>query len=131
MAQQCNKQEFDLYKMLSFPQVQSTGKPPKQSWESDTTIPEKYQADFGNFKLDVIDTHGLADTRGVDQNKVIELIINRLKKECYVNCICLAFNGHKNHLTNVVREVITAIVSVYNQQFSITLLFVFSNTQDK
>ena len=130
-AKQFGMENFDLDKVTSF--VKSGAiVTEKKSWESDTTQSKKYEADFGEFMLDIIDTPGFADTRGEDQRKEnIANIINKVKEELYVNSVCLIVSGTQVRLTSVMKEVLTEIVSILPPDVLRNIIVVFTKTRDK
>lgn len=130
-AKQSGK-EFDPMKINSFVEVEHSKEQTAKSWDSDTTKSKKYKADFGDFKLDIIDTPGFADTRGEEQKKKnVANIINKVKEEHYVNCICLVINGTQGRLTSVMREVISEITSILPPDVIRNIIVVFTKTRDE
>ena len=130
-AKQFGMENFDLEKVSSFVESGAVVME-KKSWESDTTQSKKYEAKFGEFMLDIIDTPGFADTRGEDQKKEnIANIINKVKKELYVNSVCLIISGTQVRLTSVMKEVVTEIVSILPPDVLRNIIIVFTKTRDK
>ena len=130
-AKQFGMENFDLEKVSSFVESSSIVTE-KKSWESDTTQSKKYEADFGEFMLDIIDTPGFADTRGEDQKKEnVANIINKVKEELYVNSVCFIISGTQVRLTSVMSEVITAIVSILPPDVLSNIIIVFTKTRDR
>jgi len=124
-------QEFDL-KAVN-PSVENSSQAvEKKEWESDTTKSTKYSAVFGDFHLDIIDTPGFADTRGEEQEKLnIANIIETVKKEFYISCVCIVFNGTQTRLTEVLGKVLSAIVSILPSDVINNVIVVFTKVQDE
>ena len=104
----------------------------KEAWESDTTTSKKYSAKFGDFQLDIVDTPGIADTRGEKQQEEnIANIIGIVKKEIFVNCVCLVINGTQSRLTDVVKIVLSEIVSILPPDILDNVIGVFTKVRDE
>ena len=89
----------------------------ERSMSSDTTTCSTYRIDIGEFMIDIIDTPGLADTRGEEQNKEnIANIIAALKEADYVNCVCLVINGTQSRLTSLMKKVMSEIKSTLSPE---------------
>ena len=139
-AKQFGLDSFNLKSITSFVNCTTTASDVKENesdkkqkvWNSDTTDSRKYQADFGEFKLDIIDTPGFADTRGEDQRKEnVDNIINKVKEELYVNTVCLVISGTQVRLTSVMREVVEGIVSILPPEVLRNVIIVFTKTPDE
>ena len=77
---------------------------------SDTTSCSTHRVDIGAFMIDIIDTPGLADTRGKEQNKKnIDNIIAALKEANYVNCVCLVINGTQSRKNSIMATVLNEV----------------------
>ena len=125
------KQDYDLKAIQSFVE-EETQEIERKIGESDTTTSKKYSATFGDFQLDIIDTPGFGDTRGEKQQKEnIANIIGIVKKEIYINCVCLVINGTKERLTEGVKMVLQEIVSILPPDVVNNIICVFTNVRDQ
>ena len=87
---------------------------------------------FGDVQLDIIDTPGLADTRGKKQEQEnIANIIAIVKKEVYINCVCLVINGTQCRLPDVVKTVLSKIISILLPDELSNIISVFTNVRDE
>ena len=125
-------ENFDLTKVTSFVKKEEVGA--KDVWESDTRYSKKYAVDFGDFRLDIIDTPGFNDTKNTEDNdqekKNIANIIGKVKQELYVNCVCLVFNGSEVRLTPGMTKVIKEIVSILPPGVLRNIIILFTKTWD-
>ncbi len=65
--------------------------------ESKTDDATLYNLEVGDMKVGVIDTPGFGDSRGFKQDETnAQRIISALKKEDYINCVCLIINGRQS-----------------------------------
>ncbi len=130
-GKQFGKEDYILDQVSSF--VKSdVARPNQQVWESDTTESNKYTAKYGDFSLEIIDTPGFGDTRGDDQKKKNTAnIIAILKKELYINCVCLIINGTQVRLTIAMKDVITQIVSILPPSVLRNIIVVYTFSRDK
>ena len=125
------KEDYDLKAIESFVE-EETQRTERDKGESDTTTSKKYSAMFGDFQLDIIDTPGFADTRGKKQQEEnIANIIGIVKKEIYINCVCLVINGTKERLTEAVKMVLSEIVSILPPDVLNNVICVLTNVRDE
>ena len=125
------KEHYDLKAIESFVE-EETQQMEKEAWESDTTTSKKYSATFGDFQLDIIDTPGFGDTRGEKQQQENTAnIIGIVKKEIYINCVCLVINGTKARLTEAVKMVLSEIVSILPPEVLNNIIGIFTNVRDQ
>jgi len=62
--------------------------------ESQTQKSKNYYYDYENIKINIIDTPGLGDTRGFEQDKEnIKLIVDKLKETTTIDIILIVANG--------------------------------------
>ncbi len=132
-AQQYGLKNFELRQIKSF--VSSETKittEKKETWDSDTTVSKKYPAKYGtDFFLEIIDTPGFLDTRGSEQEKVnIANIIDIVREERYINCVCLIINGTETRLTEGIKKVLTEIVSILPASVLQNIIVVFTKVRD-
>ena len=99
--------------------------------ESKTSGATLYDVELGALRVGIIDTPGFGDSRGLDQDKKnAKKIIKVLKKEDYVNCVCLVINGRLSRITVSLRYVLTEITAILPKQILNSVVVVFSNTSD-
>ena len=112
-ALQTDGGQFDLAKVSQQLSKSSLSKSKKKKWYSATTESESYKAEFGAFHLHIIDTPGFNDTGGreIGKNNIAN-IIKHVRKEKYLNCICLIINGSSCRLTFAMKGLIQQIVSI-------------------
>ena len=111
-AQQEEGDRFDLTKVSSHA-IESPVKFKKKNWYSDTKESKSYKATFGQFHLVIIDTPGLQDTGGSERaKKNTKDIIKFVRKEKYINCICLIINASNCRLGDSMKDLIEQIVSI-------------------
>lgn len=66
----------------------------ERAMASKTSEAKFYRAELCSMKITIIDTPGFGDSRGLEQDKVnVRKIIEALKGEDYINCVCLVING--------------------------------------
>ncbi len=101
------------------------------SMESKTTGAKLYEAELGELKVGIIDTPGFGDTRGIDQDKKnAKAIIDALKDEEYIDCVCLVINGRQSRMSANLRYVLTEITSILPREVLSNIIVVFTNTAD-
>lgn len=99
--------------------------------ESKTTDAKLYNVEMGELKVGVIDTPGFGDTRGIEEDKKhTERIVNALKGEEHVNCVCLIINGRQSRMSATLRYVLTEITSILPREVLDNVIVVFTNTAD-
>ena len=97
--------------------------------ESKTSDAMKYAVSLGDTNLEIIDTPGFGDSRGMDEDKKhITRIINALKKEDYVNCVCLIINGRASRMSATLGYVLSEITSILPRTIIDNIIVVFTNT---
>lgn len=105
--------------------------PDKRKMESKTGDAKLYRVNLNDLKIGVIDTPGFGDSRGTAEDvKHTARIVDALKNEEYVNCICLVVNGRGSRMTATVKYVLTEITSILPRQVLGSIIVVFTNTAD-
>ena len=100
--------------------------------ESKTNDAKLYNVELGELKVSVIDTPGFADSRGLDQDKKnVQKIIDALKAEEYINCVCLVVNGRQTRMSATLGYVLTEITSILPREALNNVIVVFTNTADE
>lgn len=99
--------------------------------ESKTSGAKLYNVDLGELKVGVIDTPGFGDSRGLEEDKKhSKKIVEALKAEEYINCVCLVINGHQSRMSATLRYVLTEITSILPREILNNVIVVFTNTTD-
>ena len=99
--------------------------------ESKTSDAMKYAVSLGDddINLEIIDTPGFGDSRGMEEDKKhIKRIIDALKKEDYVNCVCLIINGRASRMSATLGYVLSEITSILPRTIIDNIIVVFTNT---
>ena len=100
-----------------------------QTMASKTSGTKLYEISFGRIKVGIIDTPGFGDSRGFEQDKKnVETIMDVLKVEHYINCVCLVINGRTPRITVTLRYVLTEITSLMPRQVLDNVVVVFTNS---
>ena len=121
---------FDLHKVK--PRSGVAKNRTKRKYESDTTESKRYKAKFEHFQLIVIDTPGFSDTRGAEQQQLnISNIIEYVRQEDYIHCVCLIMNGRLPRLTEAMKILLTEITTILPQVVLDKLFVVCTNCQKK
>ena len=101
------------------------------SMETTTNDATLYNVEVGDLKVGVIDTPGFGDSRGLEQDKTnAQRIISALKKEEYINCVCLIINGRQARASASLKYVLTEITAILPRDILDNVIVVFSNTAD-
>lgn len=99
--------------------------------ESKTTGAKLYSAVLGEMKMGIIDTPGFGDSRGLEQDeRNVKSIIDILREEEYVNCVCLVVNGRLSRITASLQYVLSEITAVLPKTIVGNVIVVFTNTAD-
>ena len=86
------------------------------------------KADLNKLEFCVIDTPGFGDTRGFDRDKEnLQKILDCIKEEKYINCVCIVINGRQTRITVNLQYVLTGIASILPTPVLDKILFVFTN----
>ena len=91
-----------------------------------------FELDKVELRVGIMDTPGFGDTRGFQQNKKknTKLIIDGLKAEHYVNCVCVVINGRLSRITATLRYVLTEVTSILPREVLNNIIVVFTNAVD-
>ena len=101
------------------------------SMESKTDDATLYNVEVGALKVGVIDTPGFGDSRGFKQDKTnAQRIISALKREEYINCVCLIINGRQARASASLKYVLSEITAILPKGILDNVIVVFSNTAD-
>ncbi len=101
------------------------------SMESKTDYATLYNVKVGALNVGVIDTPGFGDSRGFKQDKTnAQRIISALKREEYINCVCLIINGRQARASASLKYVLSEITAILPKGILDNVIVVFSNTAD-
>ena len=104
----------------------------KHSMQSKTNDAKQYYVEMGDLKIGVIDSPGFGDSRGLKQDKEnAKKIVNALKAEDYINCVCLIINGRQARVSVSLKYVLSEITAILPRDILNNVIIVFSNTSDK
>ena len=85
---------------------------------------------FDGTRVRLIDTPGLGDTRGVNQDKFnFENILTCIRHFDYVSCICILLKPNNSRLTITFEYCIKQLLSHINKKACSNIVFVFTNTR--
>ena len=97
--------------------------------ESKTSDAKRYLVKLCDLKIGVIDTPGFGDSRGMDVDKEhIRKIIDALKNEEYINCVCLVVNGLVSRMSATLKYVISEVTSILPKTVVNNVIVIFTNT---
>ena len=99
--------------------------------ESKTSGAKLYNVELCGIKMGVVDTPGFGDSRGIEEDKRnVAKIIDALKEEDYLNCVCLIINGRQSRMSATLRYVLTEITAILPKEIVSNVIVVFTNTAD-
>ncbi len=102
------------------------------SMESKTDDATLYNVEVGDLKVGVIDTPGFGDSRGFKKDKTnAQRIINALKREEYINCVCLIINGRQARASVLMKYDFSEITSILPKGIIDNVIVVFSNAANR
>ncbi|KAF5288460.1 hypothetical protein FQR65_LT02112 [Abscondita terminalis] len=89
-----------------------------------------YPMDGTNIKIRLIDTPGVGDTRGIDQdNANFENVLSFIGELKHLNAICILLKPNNARLTVMFEFCIKQLLSRLDKSASENLIFVFTNTR--
>ena len=99
--------------------------------ESKTSGAKVYSAVLSGLKMGIIDTPGFGDSRGMEQDKLnTKAIVDVLRDEEYVNCVCLVINGRQARMSANLQYVLSEITAILPKNIVGNVIVVFTNTAD-
>ena len=99
-----------------------------KSKTNDATL---YNVKVGELKVGIIDTPGFGYSGGFGQDEIhAKRIIEVLKKEEYINCVCLIINGRQPRASAFFKYFLTEITAILPKEILLNLIIIFSNTSD-
>ena len=91
-------EDQDLIKQIK--NIVDSGNECYEKGKSMTQCSKKHEVTHGKAKFVILDTPGMGDTRGLDQNKQnLQNIIDTTKQLEFINAICIVANGTQERLT--------------------------------
>ena len=98
---------------------------------SKTSEAKFYDTKVCEMRMKVIDTPGFGDSRGLEQDKKnVEKIIDALRDEDYINCVCLVINGRQARMTTSLKYVLSEISTILPREIFNNIIVVFTNSAD-
>ena len=99
--------------------------------ESKTDGATLYTVEYNTMNIGIIDTPGFGDSRGLDVDKqhVIK-IIDALKTETYINCVCLIINSRNSRMSATLRYVLSEITAILPREVLDNVIIIFTNSAD-
>ena len=98
---------------------------------SKTSEAKLYDTELCKMRMTVIDTPGFGDSRGLEKDKKnVEKIIDALKGEDYINCVCLVINGRQARMIASLKYVLAEISSILPKEVFNNIIVVFTNVAD-
>ena len=98
---------------------------------SKTSDAKHYNTEVCEMRMTVIDTPGFGDSRGIEQDKTnVEKIIKALKREDYINCVCLIINGRQSRMSASLKYVLSEISAILPKEVFNNIIVVFTNSAD-
>ena len=99
--------------------------------ESKTDGATLYTIEYNTVNIGIIDTPGFGDSRGLHVDKQhVTKIIDALKTENYVNCVCLVINGRSSRMSATLRYVLSEITAILPREVLNNVIIIFTNTAD-
>lgn len=96
---------------------------------SKTDAATLYNIDLCGLPLGIIDTPGFGDTRGLEVDKKhTTKIVNTIKQQEYISCICLVINGRESRMNTSLKHVLSEIAAILPRSAIDNLIVVFTNT---
>ena len=104
----------------------------KYQMESKTSRVSMYDVYLGGLHVGIIDTPGFGDSRGIDVDKQhVAKIIEALKNEGYVNCICLIINGRESRINPTLKYVLSEVTAILPKTVINNVIVMFTNASGK
>ena len=105
--------DIDNLKVLKS-RIDITNESAKNRGESMTQICKIYDINIGNTSFRVLDSPGLGDTRGLEQDKLnIKNIVETVNQVSYLNGICIIANGTVPRVTHHFKYVFNELQSIF------------------
>lgn len=96
--------------------------------ESKTSDAKQYTVEHSDYILDIIDTPGFGDSRGMAEDKKhVAKIIAVLRKLDHINCLCLVINGRAARMSATLKYVLSEITAILPKSVVNNIMVVFTN----
>lgn len=121
---------YDVHQLDRFNDIKLENAKAKKM-ESKTMGIKMYNIELCSHKIGVIDLPGFGDSRGMEEDKKpSKVIVEALKSEEYINCICLVINGRTSRTTTTLRYVLTEITAILPRVVLDNVIVVLTNTSN-
>ena len=98
--------------------------------QSGTQMPREYTMNIGKRLLNIIDTPGLGDTRGIEQDSInFESILSHLSNYNEIHGICIFLKPNDPRLRSLFRFVITELLTHLHKSAANNIVFCFTNAR--
>ncbi|CAG2173909.1 unnamed protein product [Oppiella nova] len=117
-------------------QTVTLGKFDKNEFTQDTTksvtqYPKCYKFEIGDVKLNIIDTPGIADTKGIDKdNANMRNILDFISNYQEINAICVLLKPNNARVSIVFQYCLFQLFSHLNKSAADNILFLFTNARN-
>ena len=98
---------------------------------SKTSEAKFYNTKVCEMRMTVIDTPGFGDSRGLKKDEVnVKKIIDALRHQDYINCVCLVINGRQSRMTASLKYVLAEISTILPREIFNNIIVVFTNNAE-
>ncbi|XP_011409480.1 PREDICTED: uncharacterized protein LOC105316342, partial [Amphimedon queenslandica] len=103
----------------------------ERAMESKTSEAKFYETEVCKMKMMVIDTPGFGDFRGLGKDKEnVQKIIDALKQQDYINCVCLIINGRQCRMSASLKYILSEISTTLPKEIFDNIIVIFTYTAD-
>ena len=103
----------------------------ERAMASKTSDAKFYDTELCKMRMKVIDTPGFGDSRGLEKDKEnVEKIIDALRGEDYINCVCLVINGRQSRMSASLKYVLSEVSSILPKEIFNNIIVVFTNNAE-
>ena len=96
--------------------------------ESVTQRPKQYSFEFNGDKFNIIDTPGLSDSRGLDQDKInLDLIREEMKKLDSIHGICIVLKSNQQKLGSEMETCLRDLFSLFPKSAVDNIFYLFTH----
>ena len=100
--------------------------------ESATIGSNLYEVQFDGVKIQIIDTPGFGDTRGLDVDKKnVKDIVTKVNEVDYMHCICFLINGRQARVTTQFQYIASEIAAVLPKMSVKNVIVVCTNSREE
>ncbi|XP_054166279.1 uncharacterized protein LOC128963777 [Oppia nitens] len=102
----------------------------EKTTESATQYPRCYTFDLGDHQLNIIDTPGIADTKGLDKdNQNMQNILNFISHYSVINGICVLLKPNEARVGVIFKYCILELLCHLSKSAANNIMFVFTNAR--